>query len=130
MSTIANLVSLFAGFNCWYNIAKKFKKDTGVAVCAGIFSGIFVLIFGFSKNEVYDNSIPVSNNGVFPNTENENNYQNNYQNNSNYSNVNNENDNLVNNNDSLNNTYSFCGNCGTKLEDDDRFCPVCGQEKK
>ena len=31
LAGIASLVSLFATFNCFYNIAKKFKKDTAVS---------------------------------------------------------------------------------------------------
>lgn len=65
LSAIANLVSLFANFNIYYNIAIKFNKNKSYAICAGIFSGIFTLIFGFSKNEVYNANIPVSKNGIF-----------------------------------------------------------------
>ena len=65
LSFIANLVSLFAGFNIYYNVAKKFKKENGTAVLAGIFSFVFILIFGYSKKEVYDKNIPVSKNGIF-----------------------------------------------------------------
>ena len=43
LETVANLVSLFAGFNIYYNIAKRFSKSNGVSVCAGIFSLIFIL---------------------------------------------------------------------------------------
>ena len=65
LSLNTNLVSFFAGFNIYYNIAKKFGKDNGTAVCAGIFYNIFVLIFGFSNKEVYDKNIPVNKNGIF-----------------------------------------------------------------
>lgn len=130
LAPIANLVSLFATFNIYYNIAKKFGKTTGTSVCAGIFSFIFILIFGFSKNEVYNLNIPVSKNGIFgtpegnynnnvspvtPVTSNEQNIMSNSQENSNTS-VNEE-------------KVSFCGNCGTKLNSDARFCPNCGKEK-
>ena len=47
------------------NIAKKFNKSNGMAVLSGIFSFIFILIFGYSKNEVYDKNISVSKNGIF-----------------------------------------------------------------
>lgn len=123
LSSIANLISLFAGFNIYYNIAKRFKKDNGTAICAGIFSGIFVLIFGFSKNEVYDASIPVSKNGIFGTPEG------NFTNNSNgYSQSNNtQSTETVDTNNVIQN-HSFCGNCGTKLDKDIRFCPNCGKE--
>ena len=128
LSTIANLASLFASFNCYYNIAKRFNKNTGTSVCAGIFSYIFILIFGFSKNEVYDTSIPVSANGIFGHPVN-NSYQNNNVNQS--TNSVDMNTNVANNNVNTNGyTHSFCGNCGTKLENNVRFCPNCGREKK
>lgn len=119
LEAVANLVSIFASFNIYYNIAKKFGKDGGNAVCAGIFSGIFVLIFGFSKNETYNASIPVSKNGIFGTPETNGVNTNNYQN----SNVK---DNIV--NDEVSQEYSFCANCGTKVNKDVRFCPNCGKE--
>lgn len=65
LSVLANLVSLFASFNIYYNIAKKFKKENGIAVLCGIFSFICIPIFGYSKNEVYDKNIVVNKNGIF-----------------------------------------------------------------
>ena len=132
LSSIATLVSLFAKFNIYYNIAKKFNKNNGTAICAGILSGIFILIFGFSKDEVYDANIPVSKNGVFGTPETSTN---------NYSNQNNDMNHQFNNNvfNSTNNTnvsntntngFSFCGNCGTKLNENVKFCPNCGKENK
>ena len=153
LSRIANLVSLFASFNIYYNIAKKFGKSNGTSVCAGIFYFIFVFIFGFSKNEKYDASIPVSANGIFAtpnsnagNNNNNNNYQNNasYQDNNNGTNqstevvdtnIVNENDNTVKKDESKNENakkdnqeHFYCGNCGTKLDKDVKFCPNCGKE--
>lgn len=65
LSFFANLVSLFANFNIYYNIAKRFGKETGTAILSGIFSFVFILIFGYSKNEIYDKNISVSKNGIF-----------------------------------------------------------------
>ena len=109
LETVANLVSLFAGFNIYYNIAKRFSKSNGVSVCAGIFSLIFIFIFGFSKNESYDASIPVSKNGIFgtPDV---------------YSNS----DKV--NNDTSKDNHSYCGNCGAKVNKDAKYCPECGKE--
>lgn len=143
LSTIASLVSVFASFNCYYNIAKKFGKSNGTSVCAGIFSFIFILIFGFSKNEVYDSGISVSANGVFGgNTTNNvnNNYnQNVYPQNNGFGSVHpqNMNNNMnqstgsvdMNTNNINTQNYSFCGNCGTRLDNNVRFCPNCGKDK-
>ena len=73
LSSVASIVSFLATLNIYYNIALRFNKNKGNAVCAGIFSGIFVLIFGFSKNEVYNANIPVSKYGLFGHPENNNN---------------------------------------------------------
>ena len=123
LSGVANLVSLFASFNIYYNIARRFNKDKGISVLAGIFSGIFILIFGFSKKEVYNSNIPVSKNGILGTPEggfNNNNTGSNRDDNSQSS----ENGNLNN----AQKDYSFCGNCGTKLDRDVKFCPNCGKE--
>ena len=156
LSTIANLVGLFARFNIYYNIAKKFNKSNGTAVCVGIISGIFILIFGFSKNAVYNANIPVSKNGIFGAPETSNNTYNNQSNvnvqpvyNNNVAQpmvntVNQDQSTQGNNSDSVTpveetsinsnvdnaatQEFSFCGNCGTKLNKDARFCPNCGRE--
>lgn len=123
LDALANLVSLFASFNIYYNIARKFNKNKSTAVCAGIFSGIFILIFGFSKNEVYNANIPVSKNGIFGTPEDSfNNNNNGYaQNNTTQSTESVD----INN---VNQEYSFCRSCGTKLDKNIRFCPNCGIE--
>jgi len=141
---IASLVNLFASFNCYYNIAKKFNKSKGYSICAGIFSFIFMLILGFSKKETYDMSAPVSKNGIFGSPEvpvnNNNSYQNNTSQQNNYSGMNNNNiepasdnnsqniSNELNNTNSTSQESSFCGNCGTKLSSGTKFCPNCGKQ--
>lgn len=132
LSSVATLVSLFANFNIYYNIAKKFNKGNGTAVCAGIFSGIFIFIFGFSKKELYDINIPVSKNGVFGIPDVSTNTYNN-QNNNVYSTMNNSNMNMENMQNDINTNvqeWCFCGNCGTKLNRNIKFCPNCGKENK
>ena len=87
------------------------------------------LIFGFSRNEVYDANIPVSKNGIFGTPEV--NYDNNGS--SGATGTNNE-QNMTNTVQKGNNTpvnkekVNFCGNCGTKLNSDTKFCPNCGKE--
>lgn len=107
-----NLCGYLASFNCYYNIARKFGKDKTTSIFAGLFPFIFVLIFGFSEKEVYNASIPVSVNGIFG-TEN---YDNNY----------NESTSI---DDNKEKEYSFCVNCGAKLDKNMKFCPSCGKEK-
>ena len=162
LAWLGALASAFTLFNCYYNIAKRFNKSTGFAICLTIFTPICIPILGLSKNNVYNN-IPVSNNGVFGpsgnNTNNSNGYNNNYNNMNNnvnynyqnynstqpmYNNMNNIQESPIQNN--MNNTtnqndmnqtginpnveqFSFCGNCGTKLDSSIRFCPNCGKER-
>jgi len=109
---IASLASMFATFNCFYNIARKFKKDTGISVCAGIFSFIFMLFFAFSSKEQYYSDVKVSNNGVFNNS-------------SNSQNNNNSSNDIKSNSE---NTYKYCSNCGAKLEEHYKFCDKCGNK--
>lgn len=137
LSAIANIASLVASFNCYYNIAKKFNRSTGEAVCAGIFSYIFILIFGFSKNYVYDQNIPVGCNGIFGGSSNVNNNNNNINNQHNMvqstNTVDMNNTNVDMNNTSVNTNMSgnaFCGNCGAKLDTGVKFCSNCGKENK
>lgn len=109
-----SICSFLASFNCYYNIAKKFGKDNTTSIFAGLFPFIFVLIFGFSKKEVYNIDIPVSKNGIFGKPED--NFTNNSQTTQN---------NDINN---LNQGSVFCRHCGTKLNKDVRFCHHCGKE--
>lgn len=126
LSSIANLVSLFASFNIYYNIAKRFGKTKGTSVCAGIFNFIFILIFGFSKKEVYDVNIPVSKNGIFGTPELTNSNVTNFvpNNEQNMTNTSQDNDNPSVTEEKV----CFCGNCGTKLNGNIKFCPNCGKE--
>ena len=144
-----NLCVFLANFNCYYNIAKRFGKDKTTSIFAGLFPFIFILIFGFSKSDVYDMNIPVSLNGIFDNEDNSFRNRNYYNDMNRYNNdsVNHQtNDENIgksttsvdkdNNNDddkNINNTdreYSYCGNCGLKLDNDVNFCPNCGREKR
>lgn len=146
LAPLGYLVSAFASFNCFYNLAKRFNKGVGFAVCLTLFTPICVPILGFSKNCVYDGNIAVGKNGVFggndaTNNNNNSNYQqpplyNNTMNgvNNNVTPVTPVQQNSINNEQiSSNNVtpeaeYKFCGNCGTKMNKDVRFCPNCGKE--
>lgn len=112
---IAYLITIF---NCYYNLAKKFDRDLGFAICLTLFAPICIPIAAFSKNFVYNKNITVSNNGVFPSSLKNNNSNSNYYTNNNSS-------------DSVDvSEYNFCGNCGTKLDKEAKFCPNCGHAKR
>lgn len=119
LAWLGSLAYLFAVFNCYYNISKKFNKGVGFAICLTIFTPICIPILGLSKDCVYDNNISVSNNGVFESSNNTNvNY--------NYQNANQTMDNNLENTQAQ---FSFCGNCGTKLDNNAIFCPNCGKKR-
>lgn len=105
LTIIISLVTLFTAFQCNYNIAKKFHKDTGFAILMTLFPTILDLILAFSKNYVYDDSVPVSKNGII------------------------KDENINNNTNNTTNT-KYCSNCGTQVNSDIKFCPKCGNEIK
>ena len=103
-----DICGFLASFNIYYNIARKFGKNNNTSVFCGLFSYIFILIFGFSKNEVFDANISVSANGIFGTND-------------------------VESAESVdkninNHSICYCGNCGTKLNKDIKYCPNCGKE--
>lgn len=141
-----NIAKIFGSFNCYYNIAKRFGKDNSTCIIAGIFPTIFACIFAFSKNEVYDASIPVSVNGIFGGDEtfNDSEYKNtrntNIEKNENLGydestdsvdgdNIGNDNNTSDDKNDDMKKKYSYCANCGLKLGNDIKYCPKCGKKK-
>ena len=112
---LISIIPLFANFVCNYNLAKKFHQDTGFSILMTLFSWVIIPIMAFSNKYQYDDSVIVSKNGIFKDD--------NYVDNSFSNNINaasNENDNF---------TGSYCINCGTKLNENDKFCPNCGKEK-
>lgn len=118
LSGLASLVSLFASFNCWYNIAKKFKKDTTTSVLAGIFSFIFLIVFAFSKKDQYYAEEKVSKFGIlgkFFDKESNNDSQT-------------KTAAETNPQTNVNNNSKYCVYCGAKLDGDYKFCPKCGKE--
>jgi len=129
-----NMCGFLASFNCYYNIARRFGRDKTTSIFAGIFPFIFVLIFAFSKDIVFDTSIPVGVNGIFNTT------GDNINNNSNMNTDNEQSNNNVlkqststvdsgNDNNKNLQEYSYCGDCGLKLEKDVNYCPNCGRKK-
>ena len=134
-----SICSFLGSFNCYYNIARRFGKDKTTSIFAGIFPLIFVFIVAFSKNAVFDASIPVNINGIFDtvndnmgnnNHMNQNNIQdNNYEVNQSTTTVDSNKDVNCNTDNSDLQEYSYCGDCGMKLNKDVKFCPNCGRKK-
>lgn len=118
LDKLPSIVYFFAFFNCHYNLAKKFNKSNGTAVCAGLFSFIFVLMFGFSNGEVYHANISVSKNGIFGAV-----------NGNNMNNTGNQSYEERTSGGVIDQGFSFCSNCGSKIDKNDRFCSNCGTEK-
>lgn len=132
VNIFSGLASMFALFNCYYNLSKRFNKDTAFAICLTLFTPICVPILGLSKNNLYNSDIDISNNGIFApsNSTNNNNYQNtNYQQSNHNSGLNEEKQSETVANTSINQGFSFCGNCGTKLDSSVKYCPNCGRPK-
>lgn len=125
------LVYLFTLFNIFFNISKKFHKGTGFAVCLTLFTPICVPILGFSKNEQYDASVPVSPNGVFGQPEENNNSTVSSQPTQQYNQQPVEQSVPVVNtqmSEPTVNTPKFCTSCGSSLQPNAKFCTNCGKQ--
>ncbi len=60
---LLNLVSIFVNVNIYFNLSKKFGKDTGWVVLMVFFGFIMLPIYGYNK-EVYNAAAPVTPNGL------------------------------------------------------------------
>lgn len=116
LAWLGYLVNAFALFNCYYNLSKRFNKGVGFAICLTLFTPICACILGFSKNEVYNANIEVSNNGVFENSNTSSNTQ---------QPVNPTVAQPVNNQATA---PAFCANCGNALMPGAKFCSKCGKQ--
>lgn len=123
------ICGFLARFNCYYNISRRFGKDRNTSILAGLFSFIFIFIFAFSKKNIYDINIPVSANGIFGSKDNINSNDNNIHHQYNSENMY-QSTTSVDGENNNSREYSFCGNCGMKLDKEVNFCPKCGHEKK
>ena len=92
---------------CFYNLSKKFHKDTEFIVLGTILSYIMIPIIGINNNYTYDNTVLVSEIGPFGSTPNTNNQS-----------------------TTATQTNKFCPNCGTPAEENDKFCKNCGAKLK
>lgn len=111
---VGGLINLVVMFFCYYNISKKFHKDTGYAVLITLFPLIMIPILGFSKNCIWDKNVLVSPNGPINDKQN-NNFS---EQDSNISAKENSNDN------------KFCTNCGKKINSNSKYCSNCGNKIK
>ena len=104
-SAISNISYLTLGvfnFFAFYNIGKRFNKNPILyGVLAIFFSPIMVMILGFSKSNVYDESIAVSPNGPIGDST---------------------------NTASSNTPERYCLGCGKKVAPGVKFCENCGKE--
>ena len=107
---LIGMVPLLANFVCNYNLAKKFHQDTGFAILMTLFSWIMIPIMAFSEKYQYDSSVVVSKNGIFKDNPN-------------------DDDSFHSTQVNTNQNISYCIYCGTKLNENDKFCPNCGKEK-
>ena len=99
LSTIASAV---VNFFIYYNLAKKFKKDSNTYGILGLFFGnIIAAVLGYSNNMEYDASIEVSPNGPINNTASK---------------------------TASNEPERFCLGCGKKLKSGSQFCENCGKK--
>ena len=106
LESLASLVILFGYFVCNYNIAKKFHKDTGTAILMTIFPFIMIPVMAFSNSYQYDDSVPVSKNGVFGGTPTK----------------------VTKKEDTEDKEH--CKNCGAKIYPESKYCVNCGKEIK
>ena len=79
VTSILSLGSTFGRIVIYYNLSKKFNKDTGWFILSIFFGGITLPLLGYSNSTIYYPNAPVSKNGFFddgtPNQPNNNQYQ-------------------------------------------------------
>ena len=109
--TLANIASLVGSFVCYYNLSKKFHKDTGFAILATLLPIIALPILAFSNNCQYDFNVSVDELGPFG--------KNNQQTNPENTNTNTE-----------DHQKKYCQNCGTAVDPQNEYCKNCGTKLK
>ena len=124
LESLADLVTLYGLYMCWYNLSKKFNQGVGFSIGLLFLPFIFVPILGFSKNYTYDSSVAVSEHGVFGTASNSN---------TGSSSVSPMDKPAATTGDNISelvgSNVAFCPGCGTKVNPEvDRFCPNCGKE--
>lgn len=110
LKLIAGLTSLVGSFCCYYNLSKKFHKDTGFAVLTTIFSGIMIPVMGFSSNYQFDSNVVVSEVGPFEKK--------------------NTNQTSTDTDSIQDSSKKFCPKCGNPVTEENQFCQNCGTKLK
>ncbi len=65
LSFLGTIASVLANINIAYNLSKKFGKSTGWIVLTVFFGFITIPLLGYSKNDVWNNDVKVTPNGLF-----------------------------------------------------------------
>ncbi|MBQ8682017.1 MAG: zinc ribbon domain-containing protein [Bacilli bacterium] len=140
LGLVLSLAAMVAEFFIFYNLSKKFHRDTGFAILMTFFPFVMIPIMGFSKDFQYDKDIAVSENGPIDNAKNnENTYNDDSENRKVYeenayssSSVNvkdkNNNSKIIDDNNSKSSEVIYCSNCGKKVIIGAKFCGNCGKE--
>lgn len=63
LTALGNIVALVARINVYYNLAKKFNKQSSWIVLSVFFGGFTLPILGYSSNDKYDASAETTPNG-------------------------------------------------------------------
>ena len=113
LSSLGLIAQIFGNFMCFYNLSKKFHKDTGFIVLGTLLGGIMIPIIGISNSYTYDNTVPVTENGPFGSTPNTNNQST-----------------TTTTATTTTQANKFCPNCGKPTEENDEFCKNCGTKLK
>lgn len=102
LGLLSSLASLFVNFLVFYNLAKKTKQNEKLyGILSIFFSGILVMILGFSKKITFDNTVSVGPNGPINEPK----------------------------NDSMPAAEEkYCLGCGHKLTSDVLYCENCGKK--
>lgn len=95
---------LFAYFQCYYNISKKFHKGTAFAIAMTLVPFIALPILAFGQNNEFDSNVEVSSNGVFAGNQST--------------------------HTTSNSNIKYCVYCGREVNPNSKFCANCGKEIK
>lgn len=116
LDTVCTLASLVGSFFCYYNICKKLHKDVGFAILTTLFPYIMIPVFGLSSRFEWDKTVSVSEHGpIQGSSHSQNQYSSSHA--------------TYEESNSGNGTQkSFCPYCGSRVDEEAKFCGNCGKE--